>query len=354
MNAPAKSGAQFTTRNDFLTLLAPPKRGDLLTNWLEFYFQFEVTTAKSSQKVQRRDLGLFLAFMLQEEGSDLRPLWSPRLSKAFKDYLRSELKNDRRRWADRTVNRIIAHLKTFAKWVHKHAPFPLGNPTEKLKAIPTASSLEVDRAITPRERRRILDAADVLLKQGAMSVDRKRYKGRVRPQRATYRAWRNRAIVYVLIETGMRRAAIPAIDIEDVDFEKRKVFVEEKGGVRQGYHISYDGVQAVLDYIRHERRPDLELWGSPALFLPAYQSAQSNGRLKPWTVNRIWNEVCRAAGVYGRTPHSARHAMGKHIIDKTGNVGAVQRQLVHKNAAYSMQYTRVTSDELQGVLDDRL
>ncbi len=59
------------------------------------------------------------------------------------------------------------------------------------------------------------------------------------------------------------------------------------------------------------------------------------------------------AGVTGRTPHCARHAMGVHLMKKFGNVAAVQRQLGHKNAAYSMQYTRVTSKELQEALDDR-
>jgi integrase len=73
-----------------------------------------------------------------------------------------------------------------------------------------------------------------------------------------------------------------------------------------------------------------------------------------WTPidNSVWNEVCRWAQVKGKTPHSARHAMGRHIMDKTGNVAAVQRQLGHKNAAYSLQYARITDDELQEVVDE--
>ena len=45
--------------------------------------------------------------------------------------------------------------------------------------------------------------------------------------------------------------------------------------------------------------------------------------------------------------------MGRHIIEKTGNVSAVQRQLGHKNAAYSLQYTRITAEEMDSVLNDR-
>ncbi|MBF0552166.1 MAG: hypothetical protein HQK60_16720 [Deltaproteobacteria bacterium] len=42
--------------------------------------------------------------------------------------------------------------------------------------------------------------------------------------------------------------------------------------------------------------------------------------------------------------------MGKYIMDKTGNIAAVQRQLGHRNAAYSAQYSRMTDAELGRVI----
>lgn len=45
--------------------------------------------------------------------------------------------------------------------------------------------------------------------------------------------------------------------------------------------------------------------------------------------------------------------MGRHIMQQTGNVAAVRRQLGHKNAAYSLQYARITDAELQAVVDRR-
>ena len=48
--------------------------------WVEQYFRFEVTTSPASQKVQRRDLALFLQYMTTEESTDQRVAWTPWLS----------------------------------------------------------------------------------------------------------------------------------------------------------------------------------------------------------------------------------------------------------------------------------
>jgi integrase len=98
---------------------------------------------------------------------------------------------------------------------------------------------------------------------------------------------------------------------------------------------------------------DAARWLAPALFLAAATVSHGTGRLTVRVINTIWNAACRVAQVQGRTPHSARHAMGKHIIAKTGNIAAVQQQLGHRQAAYAMQYARSTTTELTRVLDDR-
>ena len=331
---------------------------DGLRDWARWFFENAVTTKASSQREQARDISLFLEFMERVEKSDQRILWTPRLSAAFRDFMLSARKEDgTRRWSDRTVNRVIAHLKPFSKWIHSLRPFPLGNPMIKIKAIPVTNALEIERAIEPGERRRILDAADFLLQTGGRSKSRRRYaktgQAGERPCRKGYRAWRNRAIIYTLMETGMRRAAVTRIDLADVDMERKRITVEEKGGAIHTYEISREGMEAIKAYIEHERTSDNVKWQSPALFLTSCTNAHGNGRLTVRAINQIWDEICSVARVEGRTPHSARHAMGVHLMKKFGNVAAVQRQLGHKNAIYSMQYARVTSDELQDALNDR-
>ena len=182
--------------------LVPQRAGgqDGLGWWVEQYLQHAVTTSPASQRVQRRDLGRFLRYVQSEEGTDQRLAWTPRLARAFQQHLRQTLTPEgRRTWSDKTIQRILAHLKTFATWVHTHQPFPLGHPMAAIKLPTLGTGLEVDRALTGAERRRLLDAADLLLTIGGRSRDRKRYRTGERPRRTGYRPYRNRAIVYTLI-----------------------------------------------------------------------------------------------------------------------------------------------------------
>jgi hypothetical protein len=102
----------------------------------------------------------------------------------------------------------MAHLKTFSKLINKLRPFPLGDPMTKVTIKTTGTGLEIERALSNTERWCLLDSADRLLIIGGRSRDRNRYPGKIeteRPRRKGYRPYRNRAIIYILIETGMRR-----------------------------------------------------------------------------------------------------------------------------------------------------
>ncbi len=328
---------------------------DTLKFWCEAYFTHAVTTIESSRKVQVRDISLFIRFA-EKEGVTERPKWTPRLSRAFQDFLRTSVKpNGQRYWSDRTNNRMLAHIKTFARWIHQLAPFPLGNPMQEIRLMPVGSNLDVERALSSSERMRMLDAADLLTSVSGKSKDRRRNKDTdptERLARKSARPWRNRAIIYLLIETGMRRAAVVNLNIHDVDWENCLILTQEKGGMNHSYPISNQGIAAIKDYINNERNSD-QNDRSSALFVPASSITNSNGHLTPLVVNQVWNHVCAIAQVSGRTPHAARHAMGRHIIDKTGNIAAVQRQLGHRNVAYSVQYARVSNKEMRDVLNDR-
>ena len=168
---------QKATPNDSSLIVIPKNAPDGLRTWSRWYFDHAVTTVARSQKEQVRDLNLFIRYMEQTEKTDARSMWTPRLSESFKDHMKRSLHEDgSRHWSDRTINRVLTHLKTFAKWIHGLRPFPLGNPMAKIKALPLTNSLEVERALSAGERRRLLDAADLLPVAGGLSRNRRKHK----------------------------------------------------------------------------------------------------------------------------------------------------------------------------------
>jgi len=270
----------------------------------------------------------------------------------FVRFLKSTLNatTGKRQWSNRTIGNIIAHLKSFTKFIDKFSGFPLGDPMKKVKTPHTTSLLEVERALTPKECSTLLDNADYLLETGGRSKDRRKIQedGK-RPLRKCSRPHRDRAVIYTFIETGMRRTALTKIRIDDVDFTGKAIRTEEKGGGFHKYKITTQALEAIKDYILEERPIDDK--GSLFLFLPAGNNVNAKGKLSVRAINRIWDKICLKAGIRGKTPHCARHAMGKRLMEKTGNIEAVQRQLGHKNVAYSMSYARITDKELDKALE---
>jgi integrase len=89
------------------------------------------------------------------------------------------------------------------------------------------------------------------------------------------------------------------------------------------------------------------------LTLPRLRTGLAIARALTASERRHPLDVAQLAGIVGKTPHAARHAMGRHIMEKTGNVAAVQRQLGHRHAAHAVRYARLTATELAGVINDR-
>jgi hypothetical protein len=118
----------------------------------------------AAQQVQHRDLGLFLCSLQSEEGTDQRLAWTPRLARTFQQPLRQTWTPEgHRAWSDKTLQRLLAPLKTFATWGHTHSPCPLGPPMAAITLSALGTGREVDRARTAAERRRLLAAAALLL-----------------------------------------------------------------------------------------------------------------------------------------------------------------------------------------------
>jgi integrase/recombinase XerC len=174
------------------------------------------------------------------------------------------------------ANNLYRSVQQFFKWWSEWGDEP--NPMAKLRP-PTVPEKDV-----PVLRKEQLGA---LLKNCAGK---------------TFVDLRDQAIIYLFMDTGIRRAEMAAIKVEDVDLDMREVKVHGKG--RRDRIVSYGRKTAVvLDrYLRirgRQRSAD-----STALWL----AEKHRGALTRWGIYDLLKRRGEAAGVPEIYPHMLRHS----------------------------------------------
>jgi site-specific recombinase XerD len=140
--------------------------------------------------------------------------------------------------APATINNHLASLSAFTTWVCAQAPrvFPAGDPTKGIGALGLAPP--EPRALRPAQVRTLKSLCDRLDRYHQRRPRRgRRQAGREAPPlRAHGRPWRDRAIVYMLLSTGLRREELVRLDLTQLrphtTDELRRVHRARLGRVR--------------------------------------------------------------------------------------------------------------------------
>ncbi len=140
-------------------------------------------------------------------------------------------------------------------------------------------------------------------------------------------ALRDRAIVHLLHDCGLRRGEVVALNMADIDDDRRRVWIVGKGKTqRQAVTLPDSTARALGDWI-DERGAD----AGPLLvnFDPA---SKGDGRLSGDSIARIVKRAAKAVGAEGVRPHGLRHRGITTALDVTGgDVRAVARFSRHAN-----------------------
>lgn len=172
---------------------------DSLVAWGERYLALAVTGVSSggvADKI-RLHLARFASFFMERYGHDHLSACVRRDVAAWQTALREQ------GLAPATINNHLASLSAFTTWVHAQAPrlFPVGDPAKGIGEL-GLGPLE-PRALRPAQVQSLKNLCD-RLERFHQCRDR-RHPGRAAPLRAHGRPWRDRALVFVLLSTGLRR-----------------------------------------------------------------------------------------------------------------------------------------------------
>ncbi|MCU1500550.1 MAG: site-specific integrase [Acidimicrobiales bacterium] len=273
--------------------------------------------------------------------------------------------------APATVNAYLASLSGFMTWVVAHEPavLPHGNPCAKVADLP----------LPPLEPRALTDAQVWSLKNVLDRLERfHQHKGRRRrgggELHAHARPLRDRAIVYVLLATGLRREELVRLNLTQISpntsealraAKKAKISdVRGKGRTSRHLYLSADARAALADYLQHERPRDTGDEQASALFLSAASigSRRADGRLSPRAVNLICEQIGRwhdaehpepTRHLSPLRPHDLRHSFAYRLSTQTNHDAyELQRRLGHQSQRYIQRYTNPPEHIAAGYIEN--
>jgi site-specific recombinase XerD len=166
-------------------------------------------------------------------------------------------------------------------------------------------------------------------------------KARVERPGGTSLAPRDRAIIELLYGSGIRRAELADLNLDDVDFGQRVAQVTGKGNKRRMVPLTEASVMAMQSYL-HVR---------PASTDRAFFLSNRNARLGLRQVWKIVKDYAAQSGVDRATTHAMRHSFATHFIEGGGDVSSLQRLLGHANIATTQIYIDQSIAHLKKAFD---
>lgn len=235
--------------------------------------------------------------------------------------------------SDRTIYTYGETLLKFCHWLEREevivkpitAKFHL--PRVEQKYIPTFTSEGVGKLMSACEAG-------------------KRYT----PQLRRALTARNRAILSVLIDTGIRRSELVGLRLGDVDREMRVLTVHRKGNRWQQVPISYEGFKPLHEYLTKYRAVLAVLDGRTKTHKDDAVFLADDG--KPLTirgVSKFFERLHRRTGIEGKkvSPHQCRRYMATTQLASGRSPLDVQRQMGHTTLKMTNHYASLNLQQLK-------
>ena len=145
---------------------------------------------------------------------------------------------------------------------------------------------------------------------------------------------RDYAIIMVLLNSGIRCAALQKLDIDDFDFHNNTISVLEKGNKARIITLSRETMDAVKEWIFY--RSKLKLSDEEcAMFV-----SNHNRRMNRKTIYNMIKEYGCVIDGKNITPHKTRATYGTQIYNKTHDIYFVQECMGHSSPTVTEKYIR--------------
>jgi len=160
--------------------------------------------------------------------------------------------------------------------------------------------------------------------------------------RTEFQRLRDRAILEVLYASGIRRAELAGLNLQDVDLERRVMRVLGKGDKQRTVLINSAAADAMRLYLAHRPRTSDE----------AFFVGRRGERLG---VRAVWSVVKTVEKLSGlalhASPHVMRHSFATHLLENGADIMTIKELLGHESLATTQIYTNVSVEHMRKTYD---
>jgi integrase/recombinase XerD len=300
----------------------------------EAYIQDQVGGNRSKKTIEwhQTALGLFSTYLAEQEQITLVTEIDAIHITGWFAHLRTSIAGNGKVRSERTIQTYARSVRAFCHWLIKRR-FITFNPFDEV-IFPKVGKPLI-QILTEEEFEKLLWACAPPNETSDL---------------AARAAVRNRAILWVLYDTGIRVSELCGLRLNSVDRRQGVLTVLGKGSKERRIAMGQNCQRNLYFYLDHHRPNEEELaeWGSHGedhLFL-------SETRL-PLTKNGmtlLFNRLKARAKITGKrvSPHILRHTFAIRYLVSGGDPFSLQELLGHEDMATVKNYMRMNDETIQG------
>jgi site-specific recombinase XerD len=153
---------------------------------------------------------------------------------------------------------------------------------------------------------------------------------------------RNRAILWTLLDTGMREAELCGIRFKDLDRRRGTVYIMGKGAKERKLLLGQRGYHYLTSYLDHWR-------GEPESTEERLLLTDDGSPLTEQTVTQLFTRLKKRSGITDKrvSAHTCRHWYAIRFLLKGGKLFALQRHLGHESLEMVKIYAHFTDQDAE-------
>ncbi len=279
----------------------------------EQYLTAERRFSKHTIKAYLDDLSQFLSFLEEEYGISGMDDVDHRNIRNWVVHLVTE-----NNLSSRSVNRKLSALKTYFKFLIRE---------QIITSDPMA------KVIAPKTEKRLPEFVDEksMLQLESKEVFDDSLEGK-----------RDRLVIELFYQTGMRRAEMINIDLKDIDLPGKSLVVTGKRNKQRIVPLSAHIIKVMRVYLSERN----ELFGDSGRLIltskgkPAY----------PELIYRIVRSyLSMVTTITKKSPHVLRHTFATHMLNNGADLNTIKELLGHANLSATQVYTHNTFEKLKSI-----